>query len=140
MNTHKHPDSELLDQLRAGLLDEEPARKAALESHLEQCSACRQRHNWPAALQAADPALDRRLDQARQQAMQAHGKTALRRFAPLAAAAAVALVAILLVQPTPQPGPQNTQVAGSTEVPEIYEDLDFYLWLTEHNGSRDSST
>ncbi|HHJ18142.1 MAG TPA: hypothetical protein ENJ80_15790 [Gammaproteobacteria bacterium] len=140
MNTHKHPDSELLDRLRAGLLDDAPAQKAELENHLAQCSACRQRHNWPATLQAADPALDNRLDRARQRAIQAPGKSALRRFAPLAAAAAIALVAILLVQTARQPDPENTRMAGTTEVPEVYEDLDFYLWLTDHNGSRDSST
>ena len=140
MNTHKHPDSELLDRLRAGLLDEDPAHKAELENHLQQCSICRQRHSWPTALQATDPALTSRLDQARHLALQAHDKSTLRRLAPLAAAAAIALVAVLLVQPARLPEVENTRLADSTEVPEIYEDLDFYLWLTEHNSSRDSST
>ena len=84
----------------------------------------------------------RQLDQARHQALLARKKTALRRFAPLAAAAAIALVAVLVVKPLQSPDTGDTRLAGTTPdaVPEIYEDLDFYLWLTDHKASPDSST
>ena len=141
----QHPDSEFLDQLRAGLLDENPSQKAALEAHIQQCVTCRQRYDWPTALRADDTQiqrLERRLDQARQQALLAPKKTDLRRFAPLAAAAAIALVAVLVVQPLRSPDTDDTQLAGTTPgaVPEVYEDLDFYLWLADHKASPDSST
>jgi len=141
----QHPDSESLDQLRAGLLDENPSHKSVLEAHLQQCVRCRQRYNWPAVLRPDDAQkqhLDRRLEQARNQALRVRNKTALRRFAPLAAAAAIALVAVLVVQPLQSPDTDDTRLAGATPgaVPEIYEDLDFYLWLTEHKTSSDSST
>ena len=141
----QHPDSESLDQLRAGLLDENPSHKSVLEAHLQQCVRCRQRYDWPAVLRADDAQkqhLDRRLELAPHQALRVRKKTTLRRFAPLAAAAAIALIAVLVVQPLQSPDTDDTRLAGATPgaVPEIYEDLDFYLWLTEHKTSSDSST
>jgi len=141
----QHPDSELLDQLRAGLLDENPLQKAGLEAHIQQCVTCRQGYDWPAALRPDDAQIQhlvRQLDGARRQALLTRKKTALRRFAPLAAAAAIALVAVLVVKPLQSPDMGDTRLAGTTPgaVPEIYEDLDFYLWLTDHKASPDSST
>ena len=141
----QHPDTELLDQLRAGLLDEDPLQKAALDAHIQQCETCRQGYDWPAALRSDDGQTQHlvgQLDHARHQALLARKKTALRRFAPLAAAAAIALVAVLVVKPLQSPDTGDTRLAGTTPdaVPEIYEDLDFYLWLTDHKASPDSST
>ena len=141
----QHPDPELLDQLRAGLLDEDPLQKTGLEAHIQQCETCRQGYDWPAALRpdgAQIQHLVRQLDQARQQALLARKKTALRRLAPLAVAAAIALVTVLVVKPLQSPDTGDTRMAGTTPgaVPEIYEDLDFYLWLADHKASPDSST
>jgi len=141
----QHPDSELLDQLRAGLLDEKPLQKAGLEAHIQQCKTCRQDYDWPAALRLDDAQnrhLVRQLERARHQALMARKKSALRRFTPLAAAAAIALVAVLVVKPLQSPDTDDTRLAGTTPgaVPEIYEDLDFYLWLADHKRSPDSST
>lgn len=141
----QHPDTELLDRLRAGLLDEDPLQKAGLEAHIKQCVTCRRGYAWPAAMRSDDAQIQhlaRQLDGARRKALLPRKKTALRRFAPLAAAAAIALVAVLVVKPLQSPDTDDTQLAGTTPgaVPEIYEDLDFYLWLADHKGSPDSST
>ena len=142
----QHPDTETLDQLRAGLLDEDPSRKAAVEAHLQRCESCRHSYQWPtAALQpegAQIEQLARQLDGARRRALQAPEKTSLRRLTPLVAAAAVALVAVLVIKPLQSPDTEETQLAGTTPgaVPDVSEDLDFYLWLADHNDSADSST
>lgn len=141
----QHPASELLDQLRAGLLDENPSQKAELKAHLQECQTCRQSYDWPGALGSDDAQIQhlvRQLDGARRHALLAPGKTALRRFTPLAAAAAIALVAVLVVKPLQSPDTDETRLAGTTSVavPEFYEDLDFYLWLADHKASPDSST
>ena len=63
----QHPDTETLDQLRAGLLDDDPARKSELEAHLKRCEQCRRLYDWPGAIAGPDletGQLDRRLDQA----------------------------------------------------------------------------
>lgn len=148
MNTiDRHPDTELLDRLRAGLLDQEPAQKARLEAHLESCETCRRRAERVAQLQPDATALqnlERRLDQARQRAMQMPRRASLPRFVvPVAAAAAVALLAVILVDPLQQEAPSEPQLADSTavEVPELYEELDFFLWLADHKArTRDSAT
>ena len=128
----QHPDTELLDQLRAGLLDDDPQRRSGLEAHLEHCEQCRRRYDWPAALAGGDSQTDQlneRLDRARRRALATPPGSALRRFAPLATAAAIALIAILAVNQWQQTQPTETQVAGTGngEIPEVYEDLDFYL-------------
>ena len=147
MNRHNlHPDTELLDQLRAGLLDDDPVEKAELEAHRADCKSCRQGYDWsgglrPGALAVPDPSA--RLDQARRRALQSagHGRR-LRRLIPVAVAASVALVAVLLVKPALEPDAGNNQLARSEngEVPELYEELDFYLWLADHKGEKDSRT
>lgn len=148
MNTiDRHPDTESLDRLRAGLLDHEPAQKARLEAHLENCETCRRRAERVARLQADAiilQDLEQRLDQARQRAMQVPRRASLPRFVvPVAAAAAVALLAVVLVNPLRQETPAEPQLADSTavEVPELYEELDFYLWLADHKArTGDSAT
>ncbi len=141
----QHPDSVLLDRLRAGLLDDHPHQKAEIEAHIQHCDACRQRYDWPGILRTdktQDEFLNRRLDGMRQRALLSHGKSALRRFLPLAAAAAIAMVTVLVVKPLQSPEGDETRLAATSPapVPEVYEDLDFYLWLADHETSRDSST
>ncbi len=144
MNTpDTHPDSEQLDRLRAGLLDDDPTLKAALEAHLANCERCSASHDWrggltPGALPFSPPR--ERLENIRAQVL-AH-PVERRRLAPLAVAAALALVAVVLVRPALQDDPGQTRVA-ETQVettPVLYEDLDFYLWLADHKDNEDSAT
>ena len=47
MHEQAHPDTELLDRLRAGLLDDSIELKDRLEHHLVACPQCRSRlHAW----------------------------------------------------------------------------------------------
>ena len=57
-------------------------------------------------------------------------------------AASVALVAVLLVKPALEPEPDEARLASTDvrEVPELYEELDFYLWLADHKEDKDSRT
>ena len=141
----QHPDSVLLDRLRAGLLDDHPTEKAEIDAHIQRCDACRRSYDWPGVVRSdktQDEHLNRRLDQARQRALLSRDKSALRRFVPLAAAAALALVTVLVVKPLQLPDGDEPRLAATSPaaVPEVYEDLDFYLWLADHETSEDSST
>lgn len=137
----QHPDGELLDRLRSGLLDGSPLEKASLEVHLQQCDYCRRAYHWPAQLRAASPVPDERLDQLRRQALAAPAAHRPRLLIPVAAAAAVALVTVALFSLLPGPESDSPQVAASSQsVPDLYEDLDFYLWLADHKAPGDSST
>ena len=139
----RHPDSELLDRLRAGLLDDDPRQRVTLEQHLQECAACRRAYDWPARLAGLDRLPDARLDELRRRALSGSAARAPRRLLPLAAAAALALAAVGLVSLLPSPSsPPAPRVAASDtgQVPELYEDLDFYLWLADHKGTADHST
>ena len=139
--SEQHPDNVLLDQLRAGLLDGDPRQKSELEQHLQRCERCRHTYDWPASLRSAMPELDSRLDDLRRRALTAQPARRLRALVPLAAAAALALVAVALVNLQPEPQKNGPQMANNAQAtPDLYEDLDFYLWLADHKGSGDSST
>jgi len=138
MHNRQHPDPERLDRLRAGLLDEQPDEKAALTAHLEHCDNCQARYSsWvqlgPGALgpELEPAALRRDLRAARLTALDSSAPRHRHAFASYATAALV-LVAVTLGiwtgQNWLQPQPQVT-VQAMHEVPDIYEDLDFYLWL-----------
>jgi hypothetical protein len=139
----QHPDTEFLDRLRAGMLDDEPQLRSRLEQHLQTCSACRRAYDWPAGLQGAGGVSDAELDALRKQALSVSAHHSPRLMLIPLAAAALALAAIGLVSLLPSPqSPPTPQVAVSEQhpVPELYEDLDFYLWLADHKGPTDSST
>ena len=144
MSMHEsHPDSEQLDRLRAGLLDDEPALKAEIETHLDECNACQKRYNWSGALQPGKlpvDAADEQLDQIRRRALESPATR--HTLLPIAVAAALALVAVILVKPSLQNSQPETQLAQTPaeEAPVLYEDLDFYLWLADHTEESDSNT
>jgi ferric-dicitrate binding protein FerR (iron transport regulator) len=140
--SEQHPESALLDQLRAGLLDDKPEQRAELQKHLQYCEQCRHVYEWPTRLRQAIPAMDSRLDELRTRALTAPSVRRFRPLVPLAAAAALAVVAIALVNLQPDTPNDTPQVAASSPatVPDLYEDLDFYLWLADHKASSDSST
>jgi ferric-dicitrate binding protein FerR (iron transport regulator) len=142
----QHPDTELLDRLRAGLFDDNPQQRTRLEQHLRECADCRRAYDWPGSLRStALP--DAQLDALRKRALAVPAARRRYRLAPLAAVAALALAAVGLVSllPSPQaPAPQLAVQEQAAPVPDLYEDLDFYLWLADHKGnpqgSGDSST
>ncbi|HHO68284.1 MAG TPA: hypothetical protein ENK12_04550 [Gammaproteobacteria bacterium] len=135
----RHPDTELLDRLRAGLLDDQPQAKQRLEDHLRECRRCARLADWqPLAARVTGPGdaarLDAALRRARQQAL-GRRRRPTRRLLPLALAASlVAAIAVGLYTPQPETDTGPTRVAHSEEAgtPDLYEDLDFYLWLADH--------
>ncbi len=137
----QHPAGELLDRLRCGLLDDDPRERARLEQHLRHCADCRRAYDWPNTLLAAGDIPEARLQRLRRHALNAPVRRA-RRLLPLAAAAALIVAVAGLVNLSHQSAssPPARVAAGGQKVPDLYEDLDFYLWLADHKGNRDSST
>ena len=155
MHNQQHPDSEQLDCLRAGLLDEQPGAKADLEQHIAGCAACRQQlDGWqqlgPAGLgpELDSTALARDLQVARRRALNSgHVKQRRPAYAPYAAAAVLLLaISAGLWSLLPDTDTTSYMAASSSQlVPDVYEDLDFYLWLAtqkddgESNGNEHSN-
>ena len=149
MHNQPHPDLEMLDRLRAGLLDDRPDERSALEQHLAGCETCRLHlDGWqqlgPSAL---GPRLDTaslagELQAARRRALNSPRQHRHRVFAPYATAA-ILLIAVSIGFWTMNPVSDTPQMtAGSSQaVPDIYEDLDFYLWLANQkdNGNGDEN-
>ncbi len=144
MHSQQHPDQDQLDRLRAGLLDDRQQDKAILQTHLAGCDACQAKFDsWeqlsPRALgpDLEPAALARDLRAARVRALNSSAPRRRHVFAPYATAALL-LIAVTLgiwtgnnwLEPQPQMTAQATH-----EVPDIYEDLDFYLWLAGQNNS-----
>lgn len=148
MHNEAHPDTELLDRLRAGLLDDDAGIKTRLERHLADCPRCRGRVNawehlgqnalgtWP----VTEDRLSAGLKLARQRAMTAgrHHRIAIRH--PLLATAAMLLIAVSaglwtlrheFVDTVPM-----TAARTGEEVPDLYEDLDFYLWMANQGDDK----
>ena len=144
MHSQQHPDPEQLDQLRAGLLDDQADEKKSLESHIEHCPSCQSLvNNWqqlgPGALgpQLGEESLGHALQQARQQALSDADTRHARTFTPYATAALL-LIAVSIGFWVAQPEHLDTQLAtvdAGQEVPDLYEDIDFYLWLAGQNGN-----
>lgn len=147
MHNEAHPDTELLDRLRTGLLDDDLEVKNRVEGHLADCPHCRERLNawkhlgrdalgaWP----VTDDRLSARLHLARQQAMGGgrQRRTILRH--PLLATAALLLIAVsaglwTLRHEFVDTVPMTAQ--NSDEIPDLYEDLDFYLWMANQGDDK----
>ncbi len=145
-----HPDAQLLDMLRAGLLDDDPQAAESVKAHLRQCGACRRRaavweelNHATESCEQADPPIGRELA-ARRRAVLAGtpGGTRRRRFAGMALAATLAVMAlgigVVYNHQISDLGTQHAAMGGS--VPDLYADIDFYIWLAEHKkqaGDRD---
>ena len=142
MHNQQHPDTELLDRLRAGLLDDRPAEKAAIEQHLNECETCRSNMDIWSQLDAdaLGPLVDSgsigtALQGARQRALSATGHHRRHALLPYATAAALVL-AVAVGLWTTRPGVDtNDMMADAPAIPDIYEDLDFYLWLATQDES-----
>lgn len=138
MHRQAHPDPEQLDRLRAGLLDDAAGSKAALVGHLETCATCRaQFDGWAQignGLQTetlAPEVLKTELQRRRRTALAARPRGRLHALVPYATAAMLLVaVTVGLWTAWTDTGMQTLQTAQTGEtVPDIYEDLDFYLWL-----------
>jgi anti-sigma factor RsiW len=144
MYKHPHPDLEQLDLLRAGLLDNAPDEKAALELHIAGCPECRaQSENWQRLAGIMESplmaeSLQEGLRYARQKALtekSGNGRWLVTSYA----VAAVLLVAVSAGMLTLLTG-EMTSPAITTQtaqtIPDTYEDLDFYLWLANQDEGR----
>lgn len=148
MHRQQHPDPEQLDQLRAGLLDDQADVKAALQAHIEHCPSCQSLlNNWqqlgPDALgpQLDPESLGHSLQQARKQALDTKDAHQSRTFMPYATAALL-LIAVSIGFWAAQPEYRETTLVTADQgqdVPGLYEDIDFYLWLAEQNGNSTNS-
>jgi hypothetical protein len=146
MHEQAHPDTELLDRLRAGLLDDSIEIKDRLEHHLVACPQCRSRlHAWEhlgrhaiEAWPVADEKLSVGLKLARRQAMTAGRSRRTMRY-PVLATAAVLLIAVSAGLWTLRHEFVDTMpmmARTSEEIPDLYEDLDFYLWMANQGNDK----
>ncbi|MHB8455054.1 MAG: hypothetical protein ACYDDO_10250 [Acidiferrobacterales bacterium] len=142
---YSHPDDRQLDLLRAGLLDDMAQDKASLLLHLEECLDCRNRAaHWNAIARtesSADDALSRELRKRRRLAIQGQQSTRTRQhatmrlaFAGIAAGLILALGTVIGLQVWRAPVPAQN-VAQADSVPDLYSDIDFYLWVS-HEGAQ----
>ena len=147
MHSQQHPEPDQIDRLRAGLLDDQPEAKASLEAHIAGCAICQQHNNWqllhPGALgpDLDKDALQQLLRNARRQALQTGNLRHRHGFVPYATAALLLIaVSIGIWTLQPENGGQQQMVAQDNPmIPDIYEDLEFYLWLANQkdNGNGD---
>lgn len=133
----RHPDRELFDQLHAGLLDDRPALKTQLQTHLQACHQCQQASNWKMIADHTlfpDP-LETRLEAVARAALNPAPRP-IRRWVPIAAAASIiALLSAALLFNQPELNtPTDADLQAQTEPANIYEDLDFYLWMADHSA------
>jgi anti-sigma factor RsiW len=147
MHNQQHPDTELLDQLRAGLLDEQPEQKSAIEQHLAVCDACRTRTEIWKQLEpeSLGPRVDAgkvrtSLQAARRHALASESRGRQRVLVPVATAALLVLAVTVGIWTTQSDiDTTNTMADAGQAVPDIYEDLDFYLWLANQNEADETN-
>ncbi len=145
---NSHPDDRQLNLLRAGLLDDIAQDKASLLLHLEECLDCRNRAaRWNAIARTKSGAYDRlsrELRERRRLAIQGQQSARGRRqatmrlaFAGIAATLVLALGTVIGLQVWRPPAPVQN-VAQADNVPDLYSDIDFYLWVS-HEGAQNVS-
>lgn len=141
---HDHPNSEQLDQLRAGLLEDRPEARRELEKHLASCAACRNAYDsWdqlkPAALgplqDESDLAKD--LATARNSALSTGRTRVSAALVPFAATALLILGISVALFSIDRDNGNGVQTVAQQEqvVPDLYEDIDFYLWMADHDNA-----
>ena len=144
-----HPDDVLLDKLRAGLLDDEPSTLADVNAHVEHCAQCRVRLDaWSrltAALELdhsdeALPAADLRHRAPSEDAKRASGGYG--KFAMALAAALVLALGLRFMLNRHTVGYDQSPVVanGAAKVPDLYSNIDFYLWMAQHNKTTGGSS
>jgi anti-sigma factor RsiW len=146
MHEQTHPDTELLDRLRAGLLDDSIEMKSRLEHHLITCPQCRGRlHVWEhlgrdalGTRAVADGKLTAELKRARRRAMTAGRHRRIFRHPVLATAAMLLITVSAGLWTLRHEFVDTVEMTARTseEVPDLYEDLDFYLWMANQGGDK----
>lgn len=133
-----HPSDAELDGLRAGLYDDRLRERDALRAHLADCAACAARSGiWGQAKDALGlerPQLRNELRARRLAALAGEGvghRSAPRWRLPMALAAGVAAVALALGVTLYTPDNSGDVQLAETEAPDLYTDIDFYLWLLQ---------
>lgn len=136
VNTDKHLSDDLLDQYRAGLLDDNPQALQTMNAHLSDCEACRQRlQQWQKLLPDTDANLESTFAMQRNTVLQRPASRRKYTLPALAIAASVFFaligVTVFTTTTTQPPATQQTQVARDNNV-ELLDDIDFYIWLSQH--------
>jgi len=140
-----HPESEQIDLLRAGLLDDATEHKASVLRHLENCRDCRNRSaRWQQIAGGESregDALSRQLRERRRLALDGKGSARTRRqttarlvLTGIAAAMILAIGTVIGLQVW-RPQTPTPNVAQATKVPDLYSDIDFYLWVSHEDTS-----
>ena len=139
-----HPSDTELDGLRAGLCDDR--ERDALHAHLADCAACAARSGiWNEAKDALGlehPHLRSELRARRLAALAGEGvdhRSAPRWRLPMALAAGVAALALALGVTLYTPDNSGDVQLAETEVPDLYTDIEFYLWLL-HKQQEDAES
>lgn len=131
MHTQLHPTPSDLDAWRAGLLEATAAHNVA--THVAACAACAEAARVTQALQrvakTASPELERQLRVRRRAAL----ATPTRRGALSPKWAVAASMSALALGLALYLGNGEQANAPSVE-PDVYADVDFYLWLAERDA------
>lgn len=143
---NQHPSMIVLDALRAGLLDSHPERREAVTAHLNTCADCRQQAALAPRLlraldrQTIDERLAAQLAARRRQALRGGPRRRARSaFLGLAVAATLVAIAVgigtIFLNDMKDPAP--VVATADTPSPDLYADLDFYLWLMHKHTNED---
>lgn len=136
----EHPSKETLDELRAGLLDEDRERSERLLTHVLHCDRCRSDWDRWGEIASAVPQLDPRSQAAmvnRALMTPPRGRHTWWPAVAVAVTLSIGLGVWWSLDGT-DPGPQPP-IAQQAAVPDVYEDLDFYLWLANQQEDLSSS-
>jgi hypothetical protein len=146
--TDGHPADDALDRLRAGSIEVSNAEYEALRAHVETCSRCRARGDlWTRVGESLDagarePGLAIRLRARRERALRGQAARSSGRRAAVTAFATVVVAAIAIGLGTwTYVGQEaaDVRIVAAPEVrdgvPDLYADLDFYLWLLKREAA-----
>jgi anti-sigma factor RsiW len=146
----QHPADEELDMLRAGLLDDDPTRRAVLVTHIEHCAECRKRLDLWRRVTAgldesarSDTALNAALAERRRAALAAARPAQSRRAWNRALVATAASVAVSIgiglgvwygthVRTDTAAVSVASRAAGD-DTTDLYSNIDFYVWLGDQD-------
>ncbi len=144
--TLQHPAPEQLDRLRAGLLDDGIDTATVLEAHIHNCPECQDHlRGWTRLQELAQSSegdqalLVSRLQEARKAALSTATPAKKPLLQPILAMAASLMLVAGLVLWSPWSAldiaPDQIAQHQDEQGPDLYEDLDFYIWLAGHQDS-----
>lgn len=138
-----HPDDEILDRLRAGLVEDSDTHRQ-LELHLASCLLCRKRAGrWDevgSVLRKGTDALPHATGaELRMRRRAAFTPSPVRRFPTLATAAGAAVLVLgvgLATQFSDGWSSRNPAPPVIEDAPDLYAEIDFYLWLSQREEGK----